>query len=130
MTEKREGMELEQFEQAAQDAFDSLPEELQHRVENLHIVVEEQPGMDIVRRMRLPSQASLLGLYEGIPLTERTTAYGAHPVVPDKITLYRKNILRVARGDAHVQETIRDVLIHEIAHHYGMDEDQIRQAGY
>jgi predicted Zn-dependent protease with MMP-like domain len=123
-------MDLEQFEQVAQEAFDTLPPELQERTENLHIVIEEQPGMEIVRRMHLRSPASLLGLYEGIPLTHRTTTYGVHPVVPDKITLYRKNIMRVAGTDDRIRQTIRDVLIHEIAHHYGMDEDQIRAAGY
>ena len=123
-------MELEEFERLAQEAFDSLPKELQERVENVHIVVEEQPGMDIVRKMRLPSPGSLLGLYEGIPLTRRDSNYGVFPVVPDKITLYRKNIARVAGTDDRIRVTIRDVLIHEIAHHYGMDEDQIRDAGY
>jgi predicted Zn-dependent protease with MMP-like domain len=123
-------MEREEFEQVAQEAFEALPEELQERVENLHIVVEDQPGMEIVRRMHLPSPGSLLGLYEGIPLTRRNTNYGVSPVVPDKITLYRKNIVRVAGTDARIRATIRDVLIHEIAHHYGMDEDQIRDAGY
>jgi predicted Zn-dependent protease with MMP-like domain len=123
-------MTAEEFEQVAQDAFDALPRELQERVENVHIVVEELPGMEIVRRMRLPSQQSLLGLYEGVPLTRRTTSYGVYPVVPDKITLYRKNITRVAGTDERIRETIRDVLIHEIAHHYGMDEDQVREAGY
>ena len=123
-------MELEEFERLAQEAFDSLPKELQERVENVHIVVEEQPGMDTVRKMRLPSPGSLLGLYEGIPLTRRDSNYGVFPVVPDKITLYRKNIARVAGTDDRIRVTIRDVLIHEIAHHYGMDEDQIRNAGY
>lgn len=123
-------MELEEFERLAQEAFDSLPKELQERVENVHIVVEEQPGMDTVRKMRLPSPGSLLGLYEGIPLTRRDSNYGVFPVVPDKITLYRKNIARVAGTDDRIRVTIRDVLIHEIAHHYGMDEDQIRDAGY
>jgi predicted Zn-dependent protease with MMP-like domain len=123
-------MEMEEFEQVAQEAFDALPKELQERVENLHIVVEEQPRMEIVRKMRLPSPGSLLGLYEGIPLTRRDTNYGVFPVVPDTITLYRKNIMRVAGTEARIRETIRDVLIHEIAHHYGMDEDQVRDAGY
>ena len=123
-------MELEEFERVAQEAFDALPQELQNRVENLHIVIEEQPGMEIVRRMHLPSAASLLGLYEGIPLTRRSTSYGVYPVVPDKITLYRTNITRVARTDERIRDAIRDVLIHEIAHHYGMNEEQIRDAGY
>lgn len=123
-------MELEEFEHIAQEAFDALPKELQERVENVQIVVEDLPGWEIVRRMQLPSPRSLLGLYEGVPLTRRGTHYGAYPVVPDKITLYRRNIERVAGSDERIRETIRDVLIHEIAHHYGMDEDQVREAGY
>ncbi len=123
-------MEQEDFEQLAQEAFDGLPEELQDRVENLHIVVEDVPGEEVVRRMKLSSREALLGLYEGVPLTHRGVHYGMWPVVPDKITLYKRNIEREARTVGAIRLKIREVLIHEIAHHYGMNEDQIRKAGF
>jgi len=118
------------FEEIAQEAFDSLPPELQERVENLTVVVEDYPSAETVRRMGLRSRLDLLGLYEGVPLTHRGSHYGTSPVVPDKVTLYRKNIERIARTGGEIRRAIRDTLIHEIAHHYGMDEKQIRDAGY
>ena len=72
----------------------------------------------------------LLGLYEGIPLNKRGSSYGVYPAVPDKITLYKQNIEQVARTDAGLRAKIRDVLIHEIAHYFGMNEEEVRQAGY
>ena len=72
----------------------------------------------------------LLGLYEGIPLTRRGAEYGVYPVVPDTITLYQKNIEAVSRSDEEVRGTIRDVLIHEIGHYFGMTDAEIRKAGY
>jgi predicted Zn-dependent protease with MMP-like domain len=72
----------------------------------------------------------LLGLYEGVPVSKRGIWYGSSPVVPDKITLFRKNIERSLRVGETLKDKIRDVLIHEIAHHFGMDEEEIRRAGY
>lgn len=118
------------FEDLAQEAFDELPEAIRERTENVHIVVEEYPTADIVRRMRLPSRRALLGLYEGVPLPQRGTSYGVYPVVPDKITLYRKNIEAMARTEEDIRTVIRDTIIHEVAHHYGLDEDEVRRAGY
>jgi len=103
---------------------------LQERIENVHIVIEDVPSPEIVRRMKLGNNSMLLGLYEGIPLSKRGTHYGAFPVVPDKITLYKRNIELVARSENAIREQIRDVLIHELAHHYGMNEEEVRNAGY
>lgn len=122
--------ELDEFERAAQEAFESLPEPLRERVENVHIVVEERPSIETLRRLGSSRSTLLLGLYEGIPLTKRGMWYGMYPVVPDKITLYRKNIEAVVRSQDELRHKIRDVLIHEIAHYYGMDEDEVRNAGY
>jgi predicted Zn-dependent protease with MMP-like domain len=123
-------MDETEFEQLAQEAFDGLPEVIRERTENVRIVVEEYPTAEVVRRMRLPSRRALLGLYEGIPLPHRGTSYGAYPVVPDTITLYRKNIEAHARTDDEIRTVVRDTIIHEVAHHYGLDEDEVRRAGY
>ncbi|MBI4535076.1 MAG: metallopeptidase family protein [Ignavibacteriae bacterium] len=123
-------MDSEQFERIAQEVLDSLPDMFQQKMENVHIVVEDLPSDETVRKMRLSSQSLLLGLYEGIPLTQRGTFYGTAATLPDKITLYKKNIERVARSETVLREKIREVLIHEIAHYYGMTEEQVRNAGY
>jgi len=123
-------MDRKEFEQVAQEAFESLPRGLQEKVENVHIVVEDEPSEQTLSRSRIRRGSLLLGLYEGIPLNRRGDDYGRYPVVPDKITLYRSAILSVARSESAVRETIRDVLIHEIAHYFGMTERQVREAGY
>jgi predicted Zn-dependent protease with MMP-like domain len=123
-------LEKEQFEQIAQEAFDSLPEVFQTNMENVHIVVEDFPHPETSKKVGVRSGGMLLGLYEGVPLSKRGTWYGMYPALPDKITLYKKNIERVATSERAIREKIREVLIHEIAHHFGMDEEEVRNAGY
>lgn len=120
----------EEFEELAQEAFDHLPQEFQRHMDNVTIAVEEEPSRETLERMHLSSASSLLGLYEGIPLNQRGTWYGMSPVVPDRISLYKKNIERGARSREEIRRRIRDVLIHEIAHYYGMSEEEVRSAGY
>ncbi len=99
-------------------------------MENVHIVVEDTDLGGARRRAGIRGGSFLLGLYEGVPLTRRGTGYGMYPILPDKITLFKQNIERVARTPEEIRLQIREVLIHEIAHHFGMDEKQIRDAGY
>lgn len=122
-------MDRLQFEELAREAFESLPEVLMEKIDNVVVVVEEHPPAEMSRRFA-GRGGMLLGLYEGVPLTVRGTHYGSYPVAPDKISLFRQNILRTVRNDQEIPEKIREVLIHEIAHHFGMDEDEIRDAGY
>jgi predicted Zn-dependent protease with MMP-like domain len=77
--------------------------------------------------MGLPPDTTLLGLYEGVPQTRRTTHYGL--VLPDKITLFRRPILAVCRTPEEVRERVRSVVIHELAHHFGIDDDRLRDLG-
>jgi len=123
-------LKREEFEAVAQEVFDSLPEPFGGTIENVQIVVEDIPDAHVMQKTRIQSPAMLLGLYEGIPLNRRGSAYGAYPTVPDKITLYQQNIESVARTDAALRAKIRDVLIHEIAHYFGMNEEEVRNAGY
>ena len=87
-------------------------------------------AMARAERRGLRSKRTLLGLYQGIPLTQRGSYYGMAPVIPDTITLYRKNIEAICRTDDEVRRQIVDTLIHEIGHYFGMNEDEIRSAGY
>lgn len=123
-------LSTQEFEEVVQEMFDALPEQFRHHLDNIQIVVEEIPSRETSAKMKLRSPADLFGLYEGIPLNKRGTWYGMYPVVPDKITLYRANIQRGTRTDEEVRQRIRDVLIHEIAHYYGMNEEEVRAAGY
>jgi predicted Zn-dependent protease with MMP-like domain len=123
-------MERKRFEELAREAFENLPEDLSRKMENVVVVVEDSPGEEVRRDFRLGRDGLLLGLYEGVPLSRRGTHYGAYPVAPDKISLFQKNIEKVAKGEEEIAARIREVLIHEIAHHFGMNEQQIRDAGY
>ena len=123
-------MELAQFERIAEEVFETLPEGFKAKIENLQIVIEELPGVEQLRSVGVKSQFSLLGLYQGIPLKYRNTGYGTFPTVPDTITLFKRNIESVVGHESDIRAKIREVLIHEIAHYFGMTEDEIRQAGY
>jgi len=123
-------MDRDEFEKVVQEVFDSLPAQFHATIDNLHIVVEELPASRSNSRKGIRSGGMLLGLYEGIPLTKRGVDYGMYPVVPDRITLFRQNIQAVSRDDHDLRATIRETLIHEIGHYYGMSETEIRRAGY
>ncbi len=120
-------MTREKFEQIALAAYDALPDDFHDTIDNVYIVVEDYPSEATQKKMKV-SQHGLLGLYEGIPLTERGTWYGSVPVLPDKITLYQKNIEAVCRDEEEMELRIMEVLFHELGHYYGMDERQVREA--
>lgn len=122
-------MDSDEFVRVAEEEYEALPEQFKGRIENLRIVVEDFPGPDLVRQARVRFPYGLLGLYQGVPLNYRNTGYGAYPVVPDTITLFKRNIEAIT-PPAKLREKIREVLIHEIGHYFGMTEEEIRHAGY
>jgi predicted Zn-dependent protease with MMP-like domain len=120
----------EEFERIAEEEFEALPEVFRTRMENVHLVVEDSDSGEKRRRAGVYSGSMLLGLYEGVPLSKRGTEYGMYPVVPDRITLFQKNIEATVSSDAELRARIREVIVHELAHHFGMTEREIREAGY
>jgi predicted Zn-dependent protease with MMP-like domain len=123
-------MTRERFETIADEEFADLPEPFRQRMENVRIVIEDVDSPAQRRQAGLGRSSMLLGLYEGVPLPRRGVDYGVVPVMPDTITLFQKNIESIARSESEVRRQIRETLIHEIAHYFGMDEDDIREAGY
>jgi predicted Zn-dependent protease with MMP-like domain len=122
-----------QFEELVGEALDDLPPFFQQQMNNVVILVEMWPSRATLRRMGMPPGQTLLGLYTGIPLTERTHAYNLVP--PDTITLYQGPIERAAaewdEGEYvdRVREEVRHTVIHEIAHHFGIDDDRLIELG-
>jgi predicted Zn-dependent protease with MMP-like domain len=107
---------VEAFEDLVEDAVASLPADLRGFMSNVAVVIEEEP----------PGGLPLLGLYQGVPLTRRTTAYGAVP--PDKITIYRGPLERLTGGDPdRLRAQVRRVVLHEIAHHFGISDERLRE---
>lgn len=115
------------FEELVVRALDELPAWVKAAMDNVEVTVAEAPSAAQRRRMGLPPGATLLGLYEGVPQTRRTTHYGL--VLPDKITLFRRPILGVCRTPREVEARVRSVVIHELAHHFGIDDDHLRELG-
>jgi len=99
-------------------ALDTLPDELGRLVSNVAITVEHGPG-----------PRGLLGLYQGIPLTQRT-ASGYAGVLPDRITIYHRAICAICSSEAEVVEQVRRTVIHEVAHHFGIGDERLRELGW
>lgn len=117
-------MDEETFERLVAEGIDAVPEKFLRRLENVAIVVEDEPTPEQRKKLRLRRDHTLFGLYEGVPQTVRGGHY--YWVLPDKITIFRKPILGYARDSSEVREIVRDTVWHEIAHHFGMDEHAVR----
>jgi predicted Zn-dependent protease with MMP-like domain len=113
-----------QFERIVSRVVDSLSDELRSRLENVEIVVEDEPRQDQLSG----SDDDLFGLYEGVPLTERTTAYGM--TLPDKITIFRGPLERKYGTGPELVEQVWVTVLHEIAHYFGIDEERLVELGY
>jgi predicted Zn-dependent protease with MMP-like domain len=120
-------METEQFEELVAQVVNDLPEFFQERLDNVDVLVEEFPDRHTMRLARVRSPYDLLGFYHGVPLTERTTNYGL--VAPDKISIYRRPIEIQCRTDEELRAMIRRVVLHEIAHHFGISDNRLRDIG-
>jgi predicted Zn-dependent protease with MMP-like domain len=107
----------EHFGELVEAALASIPDELRRRMRNVAIAVEDEGA-----------SPSLLGLYHGVPLTARTTAYGG--VLPDRITIYRLPILRRCRTVDDVVRQVRITVVHEVAHHFGIDDERLHELGW
>jgi predicted Zn-dependent protease with MMP-like domain len=106
------------FEELVADALDEIPDELLQMMDNVAVVVRE--GTEGSR---------LLGLYDGIPLTERDAGYDGM-VVPDRISIFRRPILAMCADEAEVVEQVRITVIHEVAHHFGIDDERLHALGW
>ena len=113
----------QEFDQLVTRAMNELPQEYITQLDNVAIVYADEPTDEQVERMKIDNNHLLLGLYEGIPRTQRGTGYNL--VLPDKITLFKKPILAIVHDESSLLEQIKRTLWHEIAHHYGLDHDRI-----
>jgi predicted Zn-dependent protease with MMP-like domain len=110
-------IEPARFEDMVVTALDGLPEELGQMMRNVAVTVEHDPG-----------PRGLLGLYQGVPLTSRTTQYAG--VMPDRITIYRMAICAICRSEDEVTDQVRRTVIHEIGHHFGIDDARLHELGW
>ncbi|MDD7812373.1 metallopeptidase family protein [Mycolicibacter sinensis] len=111
-------MDPDRFDELVSDALDLIPPELAAAIDNVVVLVED----------RNDEEPELLGLYEGVALTERDSNYAGS--LPDTITIYRDALLEMCGSDDEVVDEVRITVIHEIAHHFGIDDDRLHQLGW
>ena len=121
-------MNRQAFARLVGEALDSLPPEIAAQMENVEVVVEDCPSRQQLRAGRVPRGKTLFGLYEGVPRTERTARYGL--VLPDKITIFQWPIEAYCRTPDEMRAQVRHTVVHEIAHHFGLDDQALRGMGY
>jgi len=117
-------MDRERFEQLVARAVEDLPEEFLSKLRNVDVVVEDYPSPAQMSRVGI-GRGTLLGLYEGVPQTRRSSHYGLVP--PDKITIFQKPIEAKCRHYAEISAEIQRVVRHEIAHHFGIGDARLRE---
>lgn len=119
----------ERFEELVDEALDSIPDEFWAVVDNLAVTVADWPTQDQLYRSGIRGGGMLLGLYEGVPLTERSSHYGLVP--PDKVTIFRGPILRVCppNDEGSVRRQVRRTVLHEVAHHFGISDERLHELG-
>jgi predicted Zn-dependent protease with MMP-like domain len=117
----------EAFERLVAAALDELPQEIQDALDNVDVVIEDWADRRTLRRAGVRHPTQLMGFYHGVPRTKRTHSYGL--VLPDKITIYRKPIEMRARSAQEIRSLIRRVVRHEIAHHFGIDDNRLQDIG-
>lgn len=128
-------MNAEAFERLAAEELDAVPESFARRVENLAVLIEDEPSLEALHEENVPEGETLLGLYRGVPAPARGDFYNG--VLPDTITLYRlplleeaEELLREGRAPdigAAVRLAVRETLWHELGHHFGLDEDVVHR---
>ncbi len=115
----------EEFEEAVVEALRGLPKFIKEKMENVDVVLEDRAPQDLLTEIGLRSPSDLLGLYQGVPLDRRGFYYGN--VLPDKITLYQIPIESICKTKEEIKEKVREVVIHEVGHYFGLDDEKLRE---
>lgn len=116
-----------EFEELVAQALDNLPPFFHAKMNNVEVIVEAAPTHDDYRRAGTRSGDVLLGLYTGVPLTERTSGYQLVP--PDTIRIFQQPIEQLCRTPEDVRRQVRRTVVHELAHHFGIDDARLRELG-
>lgn len=116
------------WEQLISDAITAIGASYRERIANVAILLEDEPSIEVRAQEHLAGDETLLGLYQGIPLSERGDGYGIGVTLPDTITLYKNPILEEAQEtDGDVARVVRETIWHEFGHYFGLEEDEVRR---
>jgi predicted Zn-dependent protease with MMP-like domain len=118
-------VDRERFEELVRQALATLPQEIAERIDNVDVEVQDWPEPKQLTSARVPPGRTLLGLYQGVPLTKRSSGYNMVP--PDRIIIFQGPLERTARSDEELVSRVRDVVIHEVAHHFGISDERLRE---
>ena len=113
-------MERERFRELVAEVLDALPAKFREHIDNLAVLVEDRPPREVANSR----DGLVLGIYQGVPATQKSVfsmSYG-----PDRIVLYQKNIEAVCSSDAEIRHEVRQTVLHELGHYFGMDEEQLK----
>ncbi len=116
------------FAQLVEEGLALIPAELRQHIDNVGIVIEDEPSLELLDDLNIPDDETLYGLYTGTPLTER--AVEGEPLLPDKIVIYRRPLLEDFDDPDEIRREIARTVIHEIAHHFGIDEQRLAELGW
>ncbi len=119
-------MKKSDFEKLVEEGIGLVPEKFLAMLENVAVVIEDEPTAGQKRKLKLRKDEFLFGLYEGVPQIKRGPCYGM--VLPDKITIFKKPILKYAESEEEVRQIVKNTVWHEIAHHFGSSEESVRVA--
>jgi predicted Zn-dependent protease with MMP-like domain len=117
-------MNKERFEKLVWQGIEAIPKRFLEKLDNVDIIIEDEPTEEKMRKLKLGKGSKLFGLYEGVPQTKRRHYTW---VMPDKITIFQKPIESVYSADEEIKEQVKNTVWHEIAHHFGMDEERVRR---
>jgi len=117
-------MNKDKFEQLVREGIEAIPKRFLEKLDNVDVVIEDEPSPEQIKKLRLRKEAKLFGLYQGVPQTKRRYYTW---VMPDKITVFQKPIESVCSTDGQIKEQVKNTVWHEIAHHFGMDEERVRR---
>ena len=122
-------MDRARFEALVGEALDEIPEAFQRHLEQVAVVIEDEPSAELLRHMGMdPRQETLFGLYEGTPLAERVL--GEVGTLPDRITIFYRPLVRTFRTPGAIRREIGKTVVHELAHSFGLEDDDIEADGY
>jgi predicted Zn-dependent protease with MMP-like domain len=119
-------MDDKRFKELVEEALDYLPKEFSEKLNNVTVTVDDFPTDYQLRKAKIPPWALLFGLYEGVPQTKRGIYYSN---IPDKITIFKNAILQVSSTEEEIRERVRQTVIHEIGHHFGLSDIELRRRG-
>ena len=116
-----------EFEKLVEDGLALIPEEIRSHISNVQLLIEDEPSDELLDELGVPPDETLFGLYTGVPLTERSTEYSA---LPDRIIIYRRPLLEEFDDPVEIRREVARTVIHEVAHHFGIDEQRLAELGW